>query len=139
MNNINFEGKVLYSDVAFLPEGDGISICRIILKDDMLSCLPVLCFGKMALEVKKAIKKNENICVTGKLRTYIFHDGFNTEKLVAMISAKEVIVNDQVITNVDDNGEVEESCLKTLCDYNMLPVPEAYCEMIAKELTWLCW
>lgn len=139
MNTIKFEGNVIHSDIIFLPGNNNASVCRIVLKNNELACMPVCCFGEMAVRVKKEIRDDEVIQVFGKIVTYIFHDDFDTEKNVTMILAKEVKIKNLSLLNTHYEKGMEEACLSAMCKHDMLPVSEEDCDLIARQLTELSW
>lgn len=141
MNRIKFEGRVLHSDIVFLPGYHDVSACRIVMKNGSLACMPVFCFGKMAIGVKKRIKDNDIIYVSGKIVTYIFHDNFDTAKNMTMIFAEEISFEEDktVFLNMDYKEGSEKACFEAMCRDNLLPVPEEDYEIIANALDELIW
>ena len=141
MNEIKFEGRVLHSDIVFLSGYHNISVCRIVMQHDPMACMPVFCFGKMAIGVKKEIKNNDVIYVSGKIVTYVFHDSFDISKNVTMIFAKEVQFDkdNTVFMNLDYVEGAEKECFKAMCRDDFLPVPEEHYEIIERALSELSW
>ncbi|MCI8770039.1 MAG: hypothetical protein HFH73_02655 [Lachnospiraceae bacterium] len=141
MNEIKFEGRVLHSDIVFLPGYHDVSVCHIVVQNNSLACMPVFCFGKMAIGVKKEIKDNDIIYVSGKIITYVFHDNFDTVKNMAMIFAKEIKIdkNKTMFLNLDYEEGAEKACFEAMCRDNFLPVPEEDYELIASTLDELSW
>lgn len=141
MNEIRFEGRVLHSDIVFLAGYQDVSVCHIVMQNNPMACMPVFCFGKMAIEVKREIKDDDIIYVSGKIVTYVFHDNFDTAKNMTMIFAKEISFDKDktVFVNLDYEEGSEKACFEAMCRDNLLPVPEEDYEIIANALNALSW
>ena len=137
MNLVELEGIALCSDIVFLPEHDNVAVCRIVLKIDNQTCIPVFCFGKSAVDIKGQLQENGRLHVSGKLVTYLFHDAFDTEKLMTMVLGKHITVDN--VSFVIDSEDMEKECFLSMSTHDMLPVSEAYYEIIANELSEMCW